>query len=55
MQFFEKVIAFVVDHDEGWEILNFHFPDRFHAEFRIFEHLDFFDAVLSQARGRATD
>lgn len=29
----EEVVAFVIDEDEGWEILDRDFPDCLHAEF----------------------
>ena len=40
IQFLEEVIALVVDDDEGRKILDLDAPDRFHAEFGIFHHLD---------------
>src|SRR5665213_4591188 len=55
IELFEEVIALVVDDDEGGEILDLDLPDRFHAEFGIFLHLDFLDAVLGQVRRRAAD
>src|ERR1700704_1621166 len=48
IQFLEEVIALVVDDDEGREILDLDAPDRFHAEFGIFHHLDLLDAVLGE-------
>src|SRR6185312_5307957 len=41
IQFLEKIIALVVDDNEGGEILHLDAPDRLHAEFRIFQALDF--------------
>ena len=55
IQFLEEVIALVVDDDEGGEVLDLDPPDRFHAEFGIFQHFDLLDAVLRQARGGAAD
>src|SRR3954463_10417390 len=48
IQFLEEVIALVVDDDEGREIHHLDAPDRFHAEFGIFHHLDLLDAVLGE-------
>jgi hypothetical protein len=53
IQFLEEVIALVVDDDEGGKILDLDAPDRFHAEFGIFHHLDFLDAVFGEI-GRGT-
>src|SRR3954468_9206058 len=50
IQLLEEVVAFVIDDDEGREILDLDAPDRFHAEFGIFHHLDLLDAVLSEVR-----
>ena len=36
IQFLEKIIALVVDDDEGGEVLDLDLPDRFHAELGIF-------------------
>src|SRR5437763_7637091 len=55
IQFLEKVVSLVVDDDEGRKILDFNFPDRLHAELRIFQRLDFLDAVLREVRGRASN
>ena len=46
--FGEEVVALVIYEDEGGEIFNFDFPDGFHAEFGIFEQLDFLDGVLRE-------
>jgi len=51
IEFFEKIVAFIINHDEGWEVLDLNPPNRFHAEFRVVEQLDFPDAVLSKVRG----
>ena len=40
----KKIVALVIYEDECGEILNLDLPDCFHAEFRIFEELDFLDA-----------
>src|SRR5258708_39965657 len=48
IQLLEEVVALVVDDDEGGEILDLHAPDRFHAAFGIFHHLDLLDAVLGE-------
>src|SRR6478735_6984774 len=51
----EEVVALVVDHDEGREVLDLDLPDRLHAQLGVLEHLDAPDAVLGQPRSRATD
>src|SRR5260370_33239816 len=51
----EEVVAFVVDNDEGGKILDLDTPDRLHAKLGIFQHLDFLDPALRQARGGAAD
>lgn len=43
LDFGEEVVAFVVDEDEGGEILDFDFPDGFHSELGVFEELYFLD------------
>src|SRR5258707_4473483 len=48
IQFLEEIIALVVDDDEGRKILDLDAPDRFHAEFGIFHHLDLLYAVLCE-------
>src|ERR1700688_2243471 len=53
IQLLEKIIALVVDDDEGREIHHRDAPDRFHAELGIFHHLDLLDAVLGEI-GRST-
>src|SRR6187401_358392 len=55
LQFLEEIIALVVDDDEGREILDLDAPDRFHAEFGIFHHLDLLDAVFGEVGRRAAD
>ena len=53
IQFLEEIISLVVDDDEGREILDLDAPDRFHAEFGIFHHLNLLDAVLGEVRRRS--
>src|SRR6185437_8539893 len=53
--FLEKIIALVVDDDEGREVLDLDLPDRLHAELGIFLALDFLDAVLGELGGAAAD
>src|ERR1700686_1005937 len=55
IQLLEEIIALVVDDDEGREILDLDAPDRFHAEFGIFHHLDLLDAMLGEVGRRAPD
>src|ERR1700712_3137678 len=55
IQLLEEIIALVVDDDEGRKILDLDAPDRFHAEFGIFHHLDLLDAVLGKVRRRTAD
>src|ERR1700721_840052 len=55
IQFLEEIIALVVDHDEGGEILDLDAPDRLHAELGIFDRLDLLDAVLGEIGGGAAD
>src|SRR5258708_10155382 len=55
IQFLEEIIALVVDDDESREILDLDAPDRFHAEFGIFHHLDLLDAVLGEIGRRTAD
>src|SRR5437763_1399921 len=51
----EKVVALVVDDDEGGEIGDLDAPDRLHAQLLVFEQLDLFDAVLGEPRCRPAD
>src|SRR3979409_693176 len=48
IQLLEKIVALVVDDDEGGEILHLDAPDRLHAELGIFHGLDLLDAVLGE-------
>jgi len=34
LQLFKKVVSFVVNNDEGGEILHFYLPHRFHSQIR---------------------
>src|SRR3954464_912020 len=51
----EEVVALVVDHDEGGEVLDLDLPDRLHPELGILQHLDRLDAVLGEPGGGAAD
>src|ERR1700722_15686893 len=51
----EEIIALVIDDDEGRKILDFDAPDRLHAEFGIFHHLDLLDAVFGEIGRRPAD
>src|SRR5258708_18264499 len=51
----EEVVALVVDDDEGGEVGHLDAPDRLHAEFGIFDHLDLLDAVLGEPSRRPAD
>src|SRR3546814_1841927 len=51
----EEVVALVVGHDEGREILHLDPPDRLHTEFLILDHLDPPDVILRQPRRGAPD
>src|SRR5262245_46590002 len=55
IQLLEEIVAFVVDHDEGREILYLDPPDRLHSELVIFDGLHLLDAVLREIRRRAAD
>src|SRR5204863_2994796 len=55
IQFLEKIIALVVDDDEGRKIHDLDAPDRFHAEFGIFDDFDFLDAVLGEICRRSSN
>ena len=35
IQLLKKIIPLVINHDEGGEVFDVDFPDRFHAEFGI--------------------
>src|SRR4029450_408651 len=51
----EEVVALVVDHHEGGEVLDLDAPDRLHAQLGVLQDLDLADAVLGQAGGRPAD
>ena len=55
IQVLEKVIALVVNDDEGRKIHDLDAPDRFHAEFGIFYYFDLLDAVLGEICRRPPD
>src|SRR6478609_9291363 len=55
VQFLEKIVALVVDDDEGGKVDHLYAPDRLHAELRIFDALDLLDAVLGEVCRRAAD
>src|SRR5712672_1722163 len=55
IQFLEEIVALVVDHDEGREILHLDLPDRLHAKLGILHRLDLLDAMLGEVRGGAAD
>ncbi len=48
LEVLEEVVAFVVDYNEGGEVLDLDLPDGLHAEFGILQHLYFPDTVLSK-------
>src|SRR5438034_9479118 len=48
IQLLEKIVVLVVDDDEGREIHDLDAPDRFHAEFGIFDDFNFLDAVFGE-------
>ena len=43
-QLFKEIVSFVVDQDKCRKIFDFDSPDRFYAEFGIFEAFDLLDA-----------
>src|SRR5262249_8711492 len=55
VQVLEEVVAFVVDDDKGREIDHFDAPDRFHAEFGIFDAFDLLDAMFRKIGRGAAD
>jgi len=40
IQFLEKIVPLIVDHNKCGKIFDFYAPNRFHSQFRIFQHLD---------------
>src|SRR5260370_35123382 len=55
VELLEKIVALVVDDDEGGKLFDLDPPDRLHAELGIFQYFDLADAVLGEACGRAPD
>ena len=51
----EEVVTLIIDEDKCREVLNFNFPDSFHAEFGIFHALDALDVVLCKDSCRSAD
>src|SRR5688572_11561176 len=51
----EEVVSFVVHENEGREVLYFDFPNRFHSQLGILQHLDLLDVLLRQDRGGTAD
>ena len=51
----KEVIPFVVNHDEGREILDVDLPHRLHAKILKVEHFNLGDVIEGQNRGRAPD
>ena len=51
----EEVVTLIIDEDKCREVLNFNFPDSFHAEFGIFHALDALDVVLCKDSCRTAD
>lgn len=45
IKLFEEVVAFVIDEDEGREILHADFPNGLHTEFRVFKDFEFLDVI----------
>ena len=44
----EEVVALVVDHDEGREVLHLDLPHRLHAQLRVLQHLDLWMQSLAR-------
>lgn len=55
LQLFEEVVAFVIDENEGWEVLNLNLPNGFHSEFGVLNALNALNVVLSENGCRAAD
>ena len=51
----EEVVALVIDHDKGREVLDLNLPNGLHAQLRVLQNLDLADAVLGQPCGRSAD
>lgn len=48
LQLLEEVVAFVIDENEGWEVLNLNLPNGFHSEFGVLNALNALNVVLSE-------
>src|SRR5262245_49692339 len=55
LQLLEEIVALVIHQDERREIDHLNFPDRFHAEFGVFQNFNLFDIVLGQDSCGATN
>ena len=55
LQLFEEVVAFVVDQNEGWEVLNLNLPNGLHTEFGVLHALNALNVVLRQNGSGAAD
>jgi hypothetical protein len=44
----EEVVAFVIDENEGWEVLNLNLPNGFHSEFGVLNALNALNVVLGK-------
>ncbi len=42
----EEIITFVIDEDEGWEVLHGDLPDRFHSELFKINHFYGLDVIF---------
>ena len=50
-----KVLAFVIDNNEGREVFHVNAPNGLHAEVFVFQHLDVLDTVFGQPGGGSAD
>lgn len=48
LQLLEEVVAFVIDKNEGWEVLNLNLPNGFHSEFGVLNALNALNVVLGK-------
>ena len=46
----EEIVAFIIDHDEGREILHLDFANRFHAQLGEIDDIDLGDIFLGEDR-----
>ena len=53
VKFLEEIIALVIDHDEGREVLDLNAPDSLHSQLWIFDDFNLANTVLSQPSGGA--